>query len=290
MGDRLVAQSQSVDCEFLGAKAPFPTGTMRLAHAVRAPVVLFFGLYCGANRYHVHLELLSERIELSPDRSMSSGTAVAKLMLQTGDGVPTEPRRDVVRWSSLCVYSVMLLWSLSQALAGSVWTVEALMGELKAQREVSLPFEETTYSKLLTEPVKARGVLKFVPPETLEKLITSPSHERYVVEGDRVTFESQRKGVKRTISLEEHPALRSFVEAFRSSLNGDVARLRQVYEVALDGSRANWTLLLRPRESSGKAVLDYILLTGSEGRVRTIALRSPDGDRSVMTLLQGPAR
>ena len=32
-------------------------------------------------------------------------------------------------------------------------------------------------------------------------------------------------------------------------------------------------------------MVDYILFTGSEGRVATIAIRSPDGDRSVMTLL-----
>jgi predicted LPLAT superfamily acyltransferase len=68
MGDRLISKRQAVHCDFLGATAPFPPGTMRLAHAVRAPVVLFFGLYRGGNRYHVHLELLSDRIHLSPDR------------------------------------------------------------------------------------------------------------------------------------------------------------------------------------------------------------------------------
>jgi predicted LPLAT superfamily acyltransferase len=68
MGDRLTSQSQAVYCDFLGAKAPFPTGTMRLAHAVRVPVVMFFGLYRGGNRYHVHLELLSEQIHLSSDQ------------------------------------------------------------------------------------------------------------------------------------------------------------------------------------------------------------------------------
>lgn len=68
MGDRLTSQSQAVYCDFLGARAPFPTGTMRLAHAVRVPVVMFFGLYSGGNRYHVHLELLSEHIHLSSDQ------------------------------------------------------------------------------------------------------------------------------------------------------------------------------------------------------------------------------
>jgi predicted LPLAT superfamily acyltransferase len=68
MGDRLISQRQAVYCDFLGERAPFPTGTMRLAHAARAPVVMFFGLYRGGNRYHVHLELLTDRVELSPDR------------------------------------------------------------------------------------------------------------------------------------------------------------------------------------------------------------------------------
>jgi hypothetical protein len=174
--------------------------------------------------------------------------------------------------------------------SASDWTLETLMGLLKERRELSVPFEEVTYSSLLTEPISARGFLNFVPPATMEKIITAPSHERYVVKGDRVSFESERNAVKRTVSLEDYPALRSFVEAFQATLTGDLMRLRNVYEVTLDGTRKQWTLLLRPRESSGKSLVDYVLLTGSEGRVATIAIRSPDGDRSVMTLRPGAAR
>ena len=174
--------------------------------------------------------------------------------------------------------------------ADSEWTVETLVALLKEQREPSVAFEEATYSSLLTEPLKVRGLLRFTPPATMEKSITDPFHERYVIEGDRVTFESERKGVKRTISLEDYPALRSFVEAFRASFMGDALQLHKVYEVTMDGTRGKWTLLLRPRETTGKSVVDYILFAGSEGRVATIAIRSPDGDRSVMTLLRGAAR
>lgn len=223
---------------------------------------------------------------------MTSGTSLTDHgVSDAGDGVSTERCLWLsLPWSILVVTLILLCGSLSQAATGSDWTVEALMGLLKAQRENSVPFQEATYSSLLTKPLISRGVLKFVPPDRLEKIITAPSQERYVVEGDRVTFESERKGVERTISLEEYPALRCFVEAFRSSLNGDVVQLRQVYEVTLDGRRGEWTLLLRPREPSGRAVVDYILLTGSVGRVATIAIRSPDGDRSVMTLLRGADR
>jgi hypothetical protein len=203
-----------------------------------------------------------------------------------GVGMFTERRLAGLRRGSVFVCSMLLLCSLSPATASSEWTVEALMDLLRDQRENTVPFREATYSSLLTEPLIASGELKFVPPDRLEKVIISPSRERYVVEGDRVTIESQRKGVKRTIALEEYPALRNFVEAFRSSLSGDAARLRQVYEVTLQGSRGKWTLLLRPREPIGTSVVDYILLTGSEGRVASIAVRSPDGDRSVMTLLR----
>ena len=223
---------------------------------------------------------------------MTSGKAVINgVWSDTGGDGPVERRVwAILRRSGLLVCPLMLVVNLSRATTGSDWTVEALMDLLRTRQEMSVPFEEATYSSLLTEPIKAHGLLKFVPPEKLEKIITTPSHERYLVDGDRVTFESERKGIARTISLEEYPALRSFVEAFRASLSGDSVRLRQVYEVTLDGTSGNWTLLLRPRKLSGKSLVDYILLTGSEGRVKTIAIRSPDGDRSVMTLLRGAPR
>jgi predicted LPLAT superfamily acyltransferase len=68
MGDRLVQDDQSVACTFLGREARFSSGAMRLAHVVRAPVVLFFGLYRGGNRYEVHLEPFGEEVRLSHDQ------------------------------------------------------------------------------------------------------------------------------------------------------------------------------------------------------------------------------
>jgi len=193
----------------------------------------------------------------------------------------------------MIVSLVVLLGSVALA-AGDApsapWTVDVLVGLLKEQREPSMAFEEATYSSLLTEPLKVRGLLRFTPPVTMEKVITDPFRERYVIEGERVLFESERKGIKRTISLEDYPALRSFVDAFRASFTGDAVQLQKVYGVTLEGTRRQWTLLLRPREREGRSMVDYILFTGSEGRVATIAIRSPDGDRSVMTLLHGAAR
>jgi len=68
MGDRVMQDDQAVVCKFLGREARFPTGAMRLAHVVRAPVVLFFGLYRGGNRYEVYLESFSEAVQLSHEQ------------------------------------------------------------------------------------------------------------------------------------------------------------------------------------------------------------------------------
>jgi Outer membrane lipoprotein carrier protein LolA-like len=176
---------------------------------------------------------------------------------------------------------------LQDDLSQHEWTVDQVVASLKEARASSVSFVETTYSSLLTVPLIARGVLRFSPPSTLEKEVRTPYRERYLIEGDRITFESERKHLKKIISLEDYPALRSLVEAFRASFTGDAARLKETYETRVDGDRKKWWLSLRPHESAGQSMVAQILLSGSEGRILTITVRSSDGDRSVMTLSRG---
>ncbi|ULU26317.1 acyltransferase [Dyella terrae] len=48
----------------LGEPAPFPVGPWLLAHSLRVPVVLCFGLYEGGNRYRLVFEPFAERIDI----------------------------------------------------------------------------------------------------------------------------------------------------------------------------------------------------------------------------------
>jgi predicted LPLAT superfamily acyltransferase len=68
MGDRVTQQDQTVECRFFGCEARFPTAAIRLAHVARAPVVLFFGLYRGENRYEVRLESFGGEAHLPYDQ------------------------------------------------------------------------------------------------------------------------------------------------------------------------------------------------------------------------------
>ena len=107
------------------------------------------------------------------------------------------------------------------------WNVEQLIESLAKNRQGEVRFEETAFSNLLTQPLKTQGILRFTPPARLEKHITAPYDERYLVEGGTVLFESKTKGTKRTLSLHDYPALQAFIEAFRSTLTNDVITLRR---------------------------------------------------------------
>jgi hypothetical protein len=180
-------------------------------------------------------------------------------------------------------------WSRGDDVTGA-WTVEQVVASLKEEREPAVAFEEATHSSLLTAPLMVRGILRFTPPSRLEKEVLEPYHERYVVEGDLVTFESERKRIKKSISLGDYPGLRGFVEAFRAGLTGDAGRLMQLYDTGIEGTRLKWTLVLRPRDPAGRSMVEDIVFSGSEGRISTIAIHAADGDRSVMTLRRGAAK
>lgn len=49
---------------FLGTPAPFPVGPWLLAHSLRVPVMLCFGLYEGGNRYRLVFEPFADRVDI----------------------------------------------------------------------------------------------------------------------------------------------------------------------------------------------------------------------------------
>jgi predicted LPLAT superfamily acyltransferase len=66
LGDRLLNQGHATPCKFFGTPAEFPAGIMRLMSVLKVPVILFFGLYRGGNRYEIHFELFAEEVTIAP--------------------------------------------------------------------------------------------------------------------------------------------------------------------------------------------------------------------------------
>ena len=67
LGDRVSGAGKTTQCQFLGAPATFPAGPILLAAIMRCPVILFFGLYRGGNRYEIQFEHFAQEINLDRD-------------------------------------------------------------------------------------------------------------------------------------------------------------------------------------------------------------------------------
>jgi predicted LPLAT superfamily acyltransferase len=65
LADRVFNENKSASCQFFGSEAEFPTGPIIMAAALKIPVILFFGLYRGENKYEIHFEKLSDKVDLS---------------------------------------------------------------------------------------------------------------------------------------------------------------------------------------------------------------------------------
>jgi len=65
LGDRVFGADKTTRCGFLGAPTTLPSGPILLAAMMHCPVILFFGLYRGGNRYDIHFEHFADEIVLN---------------------------------------------------------------------------------------------------------------------------------------------------------------------------------------------------------------------------------
>jgi hypothetical protein len=168
--------------------------------------------------------------------------------------------------------------------AQAAWGPEQLMAELAQRDHGQASFVEAKYLRLLSRPLELRGTLSYIPPDRLEKHTLSPNEEILTVDGDRVSVEIKARGIKRSLSLQQHPALWSFIESLRATLRGDLQTLQRFYRIGLNGDAAGWLLALTPSEPKMRAVINEIRIGGGGGRVRSIEILEARGDRSVMRI------
>jgi predicted LPLAT superfamily acyltransferase len=67
LGDRPTSDGKTVQCRFLGALATFPIGAILISAMMHCPVILFFGIYRGGNRYEIYFEKFADEIVLNRD-------------------------------------------------------------------------------------------------------------------------------------------------------------------------------------------------------------------------------
>lgn len=169
------------------------------------------------------------------------------------------------------------------------WDLERLMHELAQVKSAKARFVERKHLGVLNAPLESSGTLVYVAPRRLEKNTLAPRPERLVLEGEELTIEGNERNRRRTLSLQDYPVVRAFVESIRSTLAGDLQTLTRHYRVALDGGERRWRLTLEPSEPGMREVVREIRISGAMSSISVIEIIETNGDRSVMTVTRdGP--
>ncbi|NNC24348.1 hypothetical protein HKX42_00650 [Salinisphaera sp. USBA-960] len=78
MADRVQPGERTVDCDFLGGRAPFPASPWLLAGLTDAPVLLAFGVHRGGNRYDLYGEYFGDNLCLPRGQRMLAANRYAQ--------------------------------------------------------------------------------------------------------------------------------------------------------------------------------------------------------------------
>lgn len=64
LGDRAMVGEKQTICRLLNDDVPMPTGPLILASILKIPVLQFYGIYLGGNKYSFHIEELTDAVDI----------------------------------------------------------------------------------------------------------------------------------------------------------------------------------------------------------------------------------
>jgi len=158
-------------------------------------------------------------------------------------------------------------------------TLEGLMAGMARASGVLAEFREVKTLALLAAPLESRGVLHFVPPDRMVRRTLEPAPSALVVDGRRVVFHDGSG--EAPVDLSGDPSARQFVDHFTTLFRGDLAALREKYEVRFLAEPPGWRLVLQPRDAVLRRFVASLTLSGEGETLREMVLVERDGDRTM---------
>lgn len=171
----------------------------------------------------------------------------------------------------------------------SAWGMQQLMQGMAEVKSSRHKFTERKYMSVLTKPLESSGMLLYEAPGRLEKHTLTPKDESMVLNQGVIVIENRTRRMKRTMMVNQYPALGAFVESIRATLAGDLETLKHYYQIKLDGNAAHWHLQLIPNEQAAREMVREISMEGRGKLIARIEILEANGDHSVMTVDEGAA-
>jgi hypothetical protein len=170
--------------------------------------------------------------------------------------------------------------------APSGWGLPQLMQGLAQVQSSKAKFTERKYLAVLIAPLDSSGTLLFQAPGHLEKHTLKPKAENLVLDQGVLTIDSKARNIKRTLVLQEYPAVWAFVESIRSTLAGDLPTLQRFYKISLKGNATKWSMQLLPLDQKTRQVMSEIVISGRGAHVTNIETTESNGDHAMMTVVE----
>ena len=179
--------------------------------------------------------------------------------------------------------------------AGDAATVDAawIVARLARPAPMRTSFVEVRGSKLLKAPLRLSGEYLRPDADTLVRQVNAPYVEKTTIVSSKAgpgQATIERGGRSRSYSLARVPELASLQSSFGALLSGDRATLERDFALRAQGTRAQWTLALTPRQARLSERLRRITLHGRGAELRCIETQPVQGDQVQRTLLATAAR
>ncbi|MFA7505255.1 MAG: LolA-related protein [Burkholderiaceae bacterium] len=171
------------------------------------------------------------------------------------------------------------------ATAAAAFGFDELRQLLQQDAGQELRFHEVRESPWLAAPVESRGVLVANPDGVLEKRVTTPRQETWRLGPERLERIGPDGKPAGTMSYEKFPALGAMAQAMRESLAGRFDEIREDFELQLQGTAEQWTLVLLPRAAPASGHIERIELQGNADGLRRLDVLERDGARTSTYLL-----
>lgn len=164
------------------------------------------------------------------------------------------------------------------------WSLVELMHGMAQVKKSKATYVERKHLSMLNIPLSSSGKLEYTAPDQLEKHMLLPRLESLLLDQNKLVVINGETGDKRSLPLQEYPAVWAFVESIRSTLAGDLETLKRFYDVKFNGQQKQWQLILIPSDSKTKNMVSEILIKGSFEQIKTIEIHEAGGDYSVMSI------
>lgn len=138
-------------------------------------------------------------------------------------------------------------------------------------------FTETRQLHALKQPLHSEGLLRFTPPDHIEKHTLTPVQDHFILEGDMAQLQ-HGQGPMRSIPLNINPTMQIMAATIRGPLQGNVALLQTYYTLTAQGDMGHWTLLLTPRTPEVARIIQHVQLEGRNNVLERTRLIQANGD------------